>query len=91
MKIKFILIILVGVIFSGCVGVASKGIFGTGVTVALDPRTIGTQIDVTNLWRTIKEIFGNCHEKLHRKIADFNRRSTKKSRSVFPPYNMDCV
>ena len=45
MKIKFILIILVGVIFSGCVGVASKGIFGTGVTVALDPRTIGTQID----------------------------------------------
>ena len=45
MKIKFILIILVGVIFSGCVGVASKGIFGTGVTVALDPRSLGTQID----------------------------------------------
>ena len=45
MKIKFIFIILVGIIFAGCVGVASKGIFGTGVTVALDPRTIGTQID----------------------------------------------
>ena len=45
MKIKFIFIILVGFVFVGCVGVASKGIFGTGVTVALDPRTIGTQID----------------------------------------------
>ena len=45
MKIKFIFIILVGIIFAGCVGVSSKGLFGTGVTVALDPRSIGTQID----------------------------------------------
>ena len=45
MKIKFVFIILIGIIFAGCVGVASKGLFGTGVTVALDPRTIGTQID----------------------------------------------
>ena len=45
MKIKFIIIIFIGIIFSGCVGVSSKGIFGTGVSVALDPRTIGTQID----------------------------------------------
>ena len=30
---------------SSCVGVSSTGIFGTGVSVALDPRTIGTQID----------------------------------------------
>jgi len=45
MKIKFIFIILVGIILSGCAGVGSKGIFGTGVSVALDPRTLGTQID----------------------------------------------
>ena len=45
MKIKFIFIILVGIIFSSCVGVSSKGLFGTGVSVALDPRTVGTQID----------------------------------------------
>ena len=32
-------------VLSGCVGVASKGIFGTGVSVALDPRTVGTQVD----------------------------------------------
>ena len=45
MKIKFIIIILIGIILSGCVGVSSQGIFGTGVSIALDPRTIGTQID----------------------------------------------
>ncbi len=45
MKIKFIFIILLGIILSGCVGVGSTGIFGTGVSVALDPRTLGTQID----------------------------------------------
>jgi osmotically-inducible protein OsmY len=32
-------------ILSGCVGVSSKGIFGTGVSVAFDPRSVGTQID----------------------------------------------
>jgi osmotically-inducible protein OsmY len=30
---------------SSCIGVSSKGIFGTGVSVALDPRTVGTQMD----------------------------------------------
>ena len=45
MKTKFIIIILFGIFFSGCVGVSSKGIFGTGVTVAFDPRTVGTQMD----------------------------------------------
>ena len=45
MKSKFILVVLVGIILSGCVGVSSSGIFGTGVTIALDPRSLGTQID----------------------------------------------
>ena len=45
MKFKFILAILMGVILSGCVGVSSKGIFGTGVSIAFDPRTVGTQMD----------------------------------------------
>jgi len=43
MKIKFLLLIIL--LLSGCVGVSSSGIFGTGVSVALDPRSIGTQID----------------------------------------------
>ena len=42
---KFLISIFIGLILSGCVGVASKGIFGTGVSVAFDPRSVGTQID----------------------------------------------
>ncbi|MDC3120806.1 BON domain-containing protein [Candidatus Pelagibacter sp.] len=45
MKIKLLIIIFIGFILSGCAGVSSKGLFGTGVSVALDPRTLGTQID----------------------------------------------
>ena len=45
MKNKIILISLIFLIFTGCVGISSKGIFGTGVSVALDPRSLGTQID----------------------------------------------
>jgi osmotically-inducible protein OsmY len=45
MKNKILLLFLIGLILSSCVGVASKGIFGTGVSVALDPRTVGTQVD----------------------------------------------
>ncbi len=45
MKNKFILYLSFILILSGCVGVSSSGIFGTGVSVALDPRSVGTQID----------------------------------------------
>ena len=44
MKNKLILL-LITIILSGCVGVSSSGVFGTGVSVALDPRSVGTQID----------------------------------------------
>ena len=44
-KIIFVLVILISFVFSGCVGVSSKGIFGTGVSIAFDPRTVGTQMD----------------------------------------------
>ena len=45
MKFKYILAILLGLILSSCVGVSSTGILGTGVSIAFDPRTVGTQID----------------------------------------------
>ena len=45
MKIKLIHLFLILFILSGCVGASSKGIFGSGVSVALDPRSLGTQID----------------------------------------------
>ena len=45
MKNKLLIILFIGLILNGCVGVASKGIFGTGVSVAFDPRSVGTQVD----------------------------------------------
>ena len=45
MKNKFIILILISLILNNCVGVSSTGIFGTGVSVAIDPRSLGTQID----------------------------------------------
>ena len=45
MKIKIFFLLLLSTILTGCAGVSSKGIFGTGVSIAFDPRTVGTQID----------------------------------------------
>ena len=45
MKINKILLFFLLFILTGCVGTSSTGVFGTGVSIAIDPRTIGTQID----------------------------------------------
>ena len=45
MKIKNIIILFTFIILSGCVGYSSTGVLGTGVSIALDPRSLGTQID----------------------------------------------
>tara|TARA_B100001741_G_scaffold95299_1_gene78185 strand:- start:189 stop:785 length:597 start_codon:yes stop_codon:yes gene_type:complete len=46
MKIKNILLLLLALfIMTNCVGTSSTGVLGTGVSIATDPRTIGTQID----------------------------------------------
>ena len=45
MKNKLLIVLIASLILYGCVGVSSKGIFGTGVSVAFDPRSVGTQID----------------------------------------------
>ncbi len=45
MKNKLLIFLFINLILQGCAGVASKGIFGTGVSVAFDPRTVGTQVD----------------------------------------------
>ena len=42
---KKIVTLLIFVIISGCVGYSSTGVLGTGVSIALDPRSLGTQID----------------------------------------------
>ena len=53
MKNKLLIFIPIIFILTGCVGVGSAGLFGTGVSVALDPRTVGTQIDDSIMQKTI--------------------------------------
>ena len=46
MKKNFIILIYTFILLlNSCVGSSTSGIFGTGVSIALDPRTLGTQID----------------------------------------------
>ena len=54
MKLKLTTFFLLFIFLSGCAGVASKGIFGTGVSVAFDPRTVGTQIDDSIMEKNLK-------------------------------------
>ena len=48
--INFIVIIF---LLSGCIGTGSTGVFGTGVSIAFDPRSIGTQIDDSIMQKNI--------------------------------------
>ena len=54
MKNKFVLIFLTLLILTSCVGAGSKGVFGTGVSVALDPRSLGTQIDDSIMQKNLR-------------------------------------
>ena len=45
MKLINIFNFLIVLVLRGCIGASSTGVFGTGVTVAIDPRSLGTQID----------------------------------------------
>jgi osmotically-inducible protein OsmY len=45
MRSKIFLIGFILLLFTGCVGISSKGVFGSGVSIAFDPRSLGTQID----------------------------------------------
>ena len=53
MKNKLLIFVFISFVLTGCAGVSSKGLFGTGVSVALDPRTVGTQIDDSIMQKTI--------------------------------------
>ena len=74
MKSRIFLISLIFLIFTGCVGISSKGIFGTGVSVALDPRSLGTQIDDSVMQKNLaarlalrdKNYYINCKYKSFR-------------------------
>ena len=54
MKNKIILLFIIGIFLTSCVGVGSTGLFGTGVSVAFDPRSVGTQIDDSIMEKSLK-------------------------------------
>tara|TARA_B100001250_G_scaffold413157_1_gene446387 strand:+ start:4086 stop:4679 length:594 start_codon:yes stop_codon:yes gene_type:complete len=54
MKFKKLILLLTFVIVSGCVGYSSTGVLGTGVSIAIDPRTIGTQIDDSIMQKNLR-------------------------------------
>ena len=54
MKFKNLILILVFISISGCVGYSSTGVLGTGVSIAIDPRTIGTQIDDSLMQKNLR-------------------------------------
>ena len=54
MRFKNLTIIIIFVLISGCVGYSSTGVLGTGVSVAMDPRTIGTQIDDSIMQKNLR-------------------------------------
>ena len=54
MKHKNFILFAIFIFISGCVGYSSTGVLGTGVSVAMDPRTIGTQIDDSIMQKNLR-------------------------------------
>ncbi len=54
MKFRNLIFIVTLILTSGCVGYSSTGVLGTGVSVAMDPRTIGTQIDDSLMQKNLR-------------------------------------
>ena len=54
MKFRNLILSVTFILISGCVGYSSTGVLGTGVSVAMDPRTIGTQIDDSLMQKNLR-------------------------------------
>ena len=54
MKFRNLILIIIFTLVYGCVGYSSTGVLGTGVSVAMDPRTIGTQIDDSIMQKNLR-------------------------------------
>jgi len=51
---KTLIILSVLIILSSCIGSSTSGVFGSGVSIALDPRTLGTQIDDSIMQKSLQ-------------------------------------
>jgi len=66
---KNIIILFLIALLSACVGSSSSGIFGTGVSVALDPRTLGTQIDDSIMQKNLQARLALTEKKYLLKVS----------------------
>jgi len=66
---KNILITFLFILLSACVGSGSKGVFGTGVSIALDPRTLGTQIDDSIMQKNLQARLALTEKKYFIKVS----------------------
>ena len=53
MKKNFIILFFL-LLLNSCVGSSTSGVFGSGVSIALDPRTLGTQIDDSIMQKNLR-------------------------------------
>ena len=67
--IKKIKILVLFILLSSCVGSSTSGIFGTGVSIALDPRTLGTQIDDSIMQKNLQARLALTEKKYLVKIS----------------------
>ena len=68
MKNNFLILFLL-LLLNSCVGSATSGVFGTGVSVALDPRTLGTQIDDSIMQKNLQARLALTEKKYLIKIS----------------------
>jgi osmotically-inducible protein OsmY len=66
---KKFLILLSFFLLSSCVGSSTSGIFGTGVSIALDPRTLGTQIDDSIMQKNLQARLALTEKKYFVKLS----------------------
>ena len=66
---KNIIVLFLIVSLSACVGSSSSGIFGSGVSIALDPRTLGTQIDDSIMQKNLQARLTLSEKKYFLKIS----------------------
>ena len=68
MKKNFVLFTTL-ILLSSCVGASTSGVFGSGVSIALDPRTLGTQIDDSIMKKSLQARLGLANKKYLIKLS----------------------
>ena len=66
---KNFFVLYIFIFLSSCVGSSSVGVFGSGVSVALDPRTLGTQIDDSIMLKNLQARLSLVEKKYLLKIS----------------------